>query len=203
MERDFEEARVLYEQALEVARRTGNEALVATITLNLGNVAAFQEDFDLSTVHYEEALAIWRENGDVEGQAFALTNLGNTALYRRRDAVQSGAHFRESLDIFVGLHDQRAIADCLCGLAGTAMLDGDPGLAARLYGAADAIRSEIGSVVDANMAELEAGMAAEVSQALGDEAYRAAWEAGREWSLDQAVARALGDERDHGGGADG
>ncbi len=203
MERDFDEGRALYEQALGVALRSGNDALVATITLNLGNVAAFQGDFDLSTTRYEEALAIWREKGDIEGQAAALSNLGNTELYRRRNAGRARDLFRRSLAIFTDLHDKRAIADCLAGLAGVAMLDGDPGMAARLYGAADAIREGIGSAVDANMAELEAGMAAEVRRALGEEGYRAAWEMGRALTLVEAVAEARGGVREHGGETNG
>jgi hypothetical protein len=83
---------------------------------------------------------------------------------------------------------------CLAGLAGAAVLDEEPERAARLWGAAEALRTSIdGRVSPANRANRERleRLMAEARAQLGDAAYAAAWAEGAKLTLEQAVVEAL------------
>jgi predicted ATPase/DNA-binding SARP family transcriptional activator len=101
----------------------------------------------------------------------------------------------EALQVSVGHGMPRAIANGLEGVAGAIALSSDAGdqqRAARLLGAADAIRRRTGGPMppaerfDVDRAERRC------RAALGDEAFAAAYAAGASTSVDDAVADALG-----------
>jgi hypothetical protein len=69
----------------------------------------------------------------------------------------------------------------------------DPDRAARLWGAAEALRERLGAPLPPNdRAEYERDVAA-VRQALGAERFAIAWVAGRSLTEEQAIAYALGE----------
>src|SRR5262249_5227198 len=87
-------------------------------------------------------------------------------------------------------HKPRIVED-LEGLAAVTVAQAQPERAARLFGAAERLREEIGACVPrAERADHERSVAA-VRTALGEEAFAAAWAAARALSLEQAVAFAL------------
>jgi non-specific serine/threonine protein kinase len=109
-------------------------------------------------------------------------------LHRAADAVAS---LEQSVRICEQLEDTESVAYCLHGLAAVAELHGRSENAARVLGAADALRETIG----ASLAPFEQGMhdrtARAARVALGQAQFDAAWTAGRALSLDEAVAYAL------------
>ena len=68
---------------------------------------------------------------------------------------------------------------------------GQPERAARLFGAAVALRETVGAPLAANERADQERYVALVRVALGDEAFTTAWEAGRGLSLDGAIVEAL------------
>jgi non-specific serine/threonine protein kinase len=83
------------------------------------------------------------------------------------------------------------VASCIGGLAGVAVAQGQPLLAARLFGMAEALREAIAfpmEVVD--RAELDRDVSA-LRTTVDGPIVDAAWRQGRAMSLDQAVADAL------------
>jgi len=93
------------------------------------------------------------------------------------------------------LGDKADIARCLAGLGGV-IQQGLPERGARLFGAADVLFDASSLVVDPlNRADHDRNLAAARAQ-LGDDAFAAAWEAGRALTLEQALAEAL-DQCEH------
>lgn len=89
--------------------------------------------------------------------------------------------------------DQRGIADCLEGMTDVAQGQSQPSRAARLGGAASALRENIGIPrPPISQGKLDRTMVS-VRQALGEKAFSAAWDRGRAMTLDQAVEYALGE----------
>jgi hypothetical protein len=83
------------------------------------------------------------------------------------------------------------IAHCLEGWASVAGGAGRPEQAARLFGAAEALRDLTNTPrPPADVADYDRTLAA-LRAALGEEAFAAAWAAGQAMSLDEAVALAL------------
>jgi hypothetical protein len=101
------------------------------------------------------------------------------------------AHWMESLAIHRERGSKGGIAKGLEGLAAVAVAQAQPERAARLFGAAEGLREAMGAPLPpSDRAEYDRDVAA-ARTALGEEAFAAAWQAGRAMSLDDAVAFAL------------
>jgi hypothetical protein len=83
------------------------------------------------------------------------------------------------------------IAESLEIAARLALAEGWPERAARLLGAADALRDAIGAPLPPVYRAAHEHDMATARTALGDAAFAAAWAAGRALALEQAVAEAL------------
>ena len=107
----------------------------------------------------------------------------------RRDYARAEALFAESLRSRREYGDKRGIVGCLNGLASVAAATGRFARAARLFGAAEALREEVGA---APRHRHRSGSAvAQTKSALGEAAFAAAWEAGRALPLADVVDEAI------------
>ena len=120
--------------------------------------------------------------------ATAVYVLGTAAL-ADGDRAQARRHLEESLQLHREVGDKEGAAECLHALAAAIARD-DPERAAELAGAAEALREEAGSSLALFQLEGRDRTSADVRQAIGDEAWSAAFERGRAMPLEAAVARA-------------
>ncbi|WP_346927267.1 FAD-dependent oxidoreductase, partial [uncultured Arthrobacter sp.] len=138
---------------------------------------------------YEQSLAAGRALPNPLAEARALTNLTVVAVESGRHDGAAALH-REGLRIYRDLGDQRGIASSLEGLGAAAV--SQPHLAAKLYGAASALRDVIGSPVPAvEQNAFERGFSAARSR-LDKAAFERAWSQGRAAELDAVIAGSLG-----------
>jgi hypothetical protein len=86
-----------------------------------------------------------------------------------------------------------AVSWCLAGLAGVAVLDEEPERAARLWGAAEALRLSIGLREAPAARATHKRLMAEVREQLGEAAFDAAWAVREAMPWEAAVEYALGD----------
>ena len=110
---------------------------------NLGNVAFNQGDYPAARALHEESLAIRRELGDPHSIATSLSNLGHVAL-DQGDYPAAKALLEESLAIRRELGDRFGIPYSLEGLAAVVASLRDSLRAARIWGATERSRAEIG-----------------------------------------------------------
>ncbi|MGH2614035.1 MAG: hypothetical protein ACRDJC_02250, partial [Thermomicrobiales bacterium] len=68
---------------------------------------------------------------------------------------------------------------------------GEPARAARLFGAAAALRTQLGASLPANDRAFQQRYIGEASERLGDDAFTQAWDEGEAMPLDEAIAYAL------------
>jgi hypothetical protein len=139
----------------------------------------------------EESLTLFRELGNRNGVAGALCALGRFAL-TQGDMAQATTCFAESLVLFAGVLGKKgAAAACLEGLARVAGAQAQPKRAARLFGAAEAVRAQFAAPrslaahtpYDHDITIVQAQLDAVI--------FEAAWAEGRALSLLQALAAAL------------
>ena len=190
---DARRAAALYERSLALNRGLGSKRGVAIALSNLGNLADDERDDARAATLYQESLELLRALGDTTSSAIVLKNLASTAL-ARGDHRRAAALYAECLDLARGAGDRRGLALGLDGLAGAAALRGDRAsarLAARLYGAAEALCAAMGLSLEPNeRAEREVPIAA-ARATLGEAAFAAAWAAGGALSPEEAVTEAL------------
>ena len=125
-------------EAREIADAIGTPLELAISRLNLGQAAAALGDLGQARALFEEALAAHRVSGGVLGPAITQRFLGDVALAQGDDTGAAKA-FREAAVAFGELSDIGNVSNSLEGLA-CAVASRRPELAARLLGAADALR---------------------------------------------------------------
>jgi predicted ATPase/DNA-binding CsgD family transcriptional regulator len=179
----------LYAEALELYRAHGDRYWTAWV---LANEASFEEDPDRQAARWEESLALFRATGDATGVAVVLSNLGEQAGRRGAWSVAAPS-FAEALTLSWRDGDRWTLPSCLESLGRVALLGiGQAERAVRLFAAASAVRASTGFPPQTQeAADLSRDLAAARAR-LGDDAFDAAWEAGRVLPVEQAVAAALG-----------
>jgi hypothetical protein len=182
--------RLLGNESLAIHRELGSREGIAKLLNNLVLIAIEQGDYAESRAFHEETLAIMRELGAREGIARSLNNLSLLAV-TQQDYALARSQLGEGLANLRELGARRLIADALESCAALATAQDEPERAVRLWGAANALREEIGVPLRSiNREKLDRDMAA-LRAALGAEAFATAWEAGHVMTWEQAVAYAL------------
>ncbi|MFN2471116.1 MAG: tetratricopeptide repeat protein [Gaiellaceae bacterium] len=189
---DLARARELLTRCLAMRRELGDRRLVSVTLCDLGVVAFDEGDLSDTRRLFEESLAIDRELGDRAGVAVNLGNLSWLAL-AEGDLDAAPLLMREALAGFEELSDREGVAESLEQIACLAGRRGRPQRAARLAGAAAALRDQIGVplATAADVDRLERDLA-RVREELGADRYAAAFaagnEAGPDTTLDEARA---------------
>ena len=149
---------------------------------------------------HSESLGLAREMQHTFFIAMSLRSLG-ADVWAQGDCARATALHQESLPIYETSGDKWGIAECIEGLGwvacsqGRATGDGRFCLrAARLLGAAAALRETTGNPMAPAYRDVNERVIAETRAQLGEVAFTAAWEAGHALSLEQAIAYALGED---------
>jgi predicted ATPase len=187
---DHARSAALLEESLALFRQAGDRWGIGLAVHSLGDVAREQGDFGRAVQLYAESMAARRELGNKQGIAAALTHLGYVAR-ARGEYVQALAVYEESLALLYGVGDKIGIAQCLEGIAYTVCAQGQAGRAARLLGAAAALRDTVGAPLPPMERPLHNRDVTTARTALGDSGYAEGWAAGRRLPLDQTISYAL------------
>ena len=171
-------------------RRTSGHLL-----LFLGIAAQADRDREQVTVRVEESMALLWEQGDLRGVAQCLTTLGIDAL-EQSDSERAAEAFEEDLRLLREIKDKVGIVYGLLGMAAVNALRGRPAAAARLLGAAEALREAIGHPpMPHEQAHYDyQGYLATARAGLDEAAFDAAWSEGQAMSFEQAIEYALDTE---------
>jgi len=156
-------------------------------------VALCQGGYTQARPLVEEALALIRELGNERYTAIILNNLGIVVL-GQHDLLRASTCCTESLRLLRDLNNTYDIKDCLVGLAGVAVEQGQPARAARLCGAIDALLESIGTVLErAEGATHDRTIAAARAQ-LDQATFAAMCAEGQAMPLERIIAYALAED---------
>jgi predicted ATPase len=188
---DFEASAAYHLKNLTIAQEVGDREGIAIACNNLGNALGRVEDFTKAKEYHKQSLAINEELGDKRGVAKSLLNLGNIA-YCQGDYEAAVAHFQESLTLNFKIGNCHSSTISLKALAEVAAVQNQPEQAARLWGAAERVRTEVGfSFPPSEMVEYDRLRQA-VCETIGDAAFEDKWQQGHRMTLEEAVRCALG-----------
>jgi hypothetical protein len=141
------------------------------LTTFLGLSAFYEGDYERSGALATESLATYQELGDKRGVSLCHIDLGFIELIRGNHEP-AATLLEESVRALRGSEDKFCLAYGIFGLAAVAGARGEPCRAARLWGAAEALRQEIG-VVSLTQLELHVydyeGRVSAARNMLGDE----------------------------------
>ncbi len=185
----FADAEMHHQEALDIARTLGDRLWQGYALHGLGLAAYEQGDIARAAGFYEEALIEFQAIANSYGEGIVLAQLAKVAR-ARGEFGRANSLFSESLVFRWEYGDKLGIAGCFRGLASVAALTHRFERAARLFGAAEALREAIGAGSPRYHANYDRTVAS-VRSGLGDEAFAAAWAAGRALPLAEAVAEAM------------
>jgi len=191
---NFGQALALIAESLTMLRELGDKQGIAVSLSILGLVMMNQGDYARATALTEESLALLRDLEDKQSISVALSLLGDVAS-RQGDYERATALYEDSLVMCRKLDDRWWAAVCnLEGLASVACELGQPGRAARLLGAAAAMRHLIATPVPPSDQPLYERLVMRTCAQLDEGTFAARWAAGQALSWEQAIAEALGAE---------
>jgi predicted ATPase/transcriptional regulator with XRE-family HTH domain/predicted negative regulator of RcsB-dependent stress response len=182
----LEEAPALLTESLTIKRRLGDSRGIAVALNNLAIVALGKDELDRAGVLAEEALSMLHSLADRDVTS-ALDTVARVAI-RRGDAGRAAALYAKGLNISLKAGGRELIAFCLEGAGRAAGALQEPERAATLFGAADALRTDLGiPIAPSDAAQHELSLDA-VKSALGEELFARAWARGSRLGMQDAVA---------------
>jgi len=187
---NFVQAKLLYRESLRLAQDVGDVLAAVRVNSALGETARALGDYPQAQTFYESSLRLAQEAGSDWGIAVACHNLGKVAL-GLGNLAEAVSQLRQSLVRFQELGSKGGIAYCLAGLGEAAAQQGVLERAVTLLGAADGLLHVAGIVLErVERAGQEAALG--LARARLDAAtFGAAWEAGRNRSVEETVEQAL------------
>jgi ATP/maltotriose-dependent transcriptional regulator MalT len=133
----------LFEESIAVSRELGNAGLVSMRLVNLGNVEIDAGNLDRASQVLEEALRLHQEEGNVVGVANAQLSLATVSLRAGR-AGEARDLLAGTFGYVVSVGDPEYLAQTLEAFASITAELGDHLRAARIAGAAEAVRQQAG-----------------------------------------------------------
>ena len=183
---DYIVASSMIEESQVIFKELGDQRGVAYASSILGQLSLSLGRFDPARRLQEESLRVFRSLGDWQGTARSLFFLAKAASSQGH-YLAARALFEEILSHLGELDDKWFIAGCLDELARVIAAQGQPGWAARLWGAAETLRDTTGVFIPpVEQANYERAVTAARLQA-GEETFAAAWEEGRSMTPEQAL----------------
>ena len=139
---DLEKAHALFNEGLALLRDVGDDASYALAFA--GHILLLRGDLFTAQLQAEESISKARETGDPENLAIALALLGRVKTIQG-DLAVALACYKESLTIANQVQLKGVLASDIEGLADVFVIQGAFPWAARLWGAAEALREAAGT----------------------------------------------------------
>jgi tetratricopeptide (TPR) repeat protein len=189
----YPEVEVPARESVDRARATGDRRLLYANLSTLAVALHAQGQWAAARELYEQALEVARELGTPWEIGSVLSEIGLAECDEGRPDLAL-KHLVEGMTILHGMGNRPGVIESLEGLAGVAAGTAAPRRAARLWGAADALRQKIGNARSVHQSIAYERQLKPVRAALTAEAFDQAWDEGRAMSLDNAVRYALDEQ---------
>jgi ATP/maltotriose-dependent transcriptional regulator MalT len=191
---DLERAAAFFEEALATSRRIGDRPNIANTLRNLAEVARQRGEYERAKTLGMECLSMYQEMGDELHVARTVGWLGLLTFWSGDDQDLAEGFLKEGLVLNREIGHWVYVAYCQEGFAGLAGARAHGARAARLWGAAEVLRTNIGAPPTPEARRYyERSMAAARSQ-LGEAAWEAAFAQGMAMSAEEAAEYALSEE---------
>ncbi|MGA2461184.1 MAG: tetratricopeptide repeat protein [Candidatus Bathyarchaeia archaeon] len=192
---DYDAARSLFGEALALCRELGDRTSSAFCLSNLGAIDLKKGDYGSARTRYEESLTLFREQGNKRLVPFPLLGLGRLAV-RRGEYASAFSILTETMAMLQEMGMKEEIAECLEEFAGLASKQGQAERAARIFGAAEALREKVNAnLAPAERTENERTYITPARSALGETKFAEAWAEGRSMTMEESITQALEKEK--------
>jgi tetratricopeptide (TPR) repeat protein len=182
---DLNSALALIEEAESAAAAVGDLPLLGMARFNAGYLELTRGEYEQAELRFHAARETLVAANHLHGAARSLAALGSVALHQQR-TTDAERYLRQSIELARTVGDHGTLAWGL-ELLGANYARTNPERAARLLGAAEALRETIGSELEG----IELALHNRALETLAAIDITACWAAGRELPPDEAAADAL------------
>jgi predicted ATPase/class 3 adenylate cyclase len=190
---DHERAAPFLEEALALSRTIGDKRNTAGTLHNLGEVERQRGNYEQAKALGMESMALWREIKDDWKLSMVVGWVGLLEVWSGDVPGLAEGFLKEALALERELGNWAYGAYCLESFAGLAGATGQGARAARLWGAAEALRTNIGAPLPLDARPLYEPSMAAARALLGEAAWEAAFAQGKAMSAEEAAEYALGE----------
>ncbi len=189
---DLVRAAERFERALGLSLGAGYTLWHGFALYNLGRVARARGEYAHAEELLTESQALFQHLGVLAAVGEVRLELGRVAR-AQSDQVRATQLFAESLGLIREFRggNKRDIAYCLTELAGLATANGQPERAARLLGAAEALRESASIQLPPILCASYDHDVTAARAAMDEATFTEAWAAGRAMTMEQAITYAL------------
>jgi predicted ATPase/DNA-binding SARP family transcriptional activator/DNA-binding CsgD family transcriptional regulator len=191
---DNERAAPLYEAALALSRRIGDRRDIAFAVRSLAEVARRRDEYERAKTLGMESIALAREMEDNWELGRNMGWVGMLTLWSGNDHSSAERFLKEALGLLRQFGDWMYAAYCLEGFAGLAGAREQGARAARLWGAAEALRNTISAPPTPEARRYYDRSMGAARALLGEAAWEAAFAKGSAMSAEETVEYALSEE---------
>jgi predicted ATPase len=177
-------------ECVDICRKLGPSWHLATSLLNLAQPTMHVGNLEGADALLQEARELYRELGDRHFAARSEAYLAHTRLLAG-DAERARSLFASSLRKFDEIGERGGIAEALAGMSAVGAAEGHPLHAARIAGAAEALRESHGARPLPFERTITDRFLGEARKQVGEDAWSDAWKEGRTMALDSAIELAL------------
>jgi predicted ATPase/DNA-binding SARP family transcriptional activator/Tfp pilus assembly protein PilF len=182
----YPEAQTYFEESRAIFKEFGNVRHEAMALHNLGMAYYFQGNYAAARDCYETSLKFKEELADKWGQATTLTYFANLCV-SQGDLQRARAMLLRSLSLNRELGGLGSLAEAFDGFAALAAADGQGHTAARLFGAAENLRTQSQTFLHAADRLERDRHAALALRQIGATEFESTWAAGRGLPLEQLL----------------
>ena len=191
LQEDYETGGQLLEQSLRIFRELGEESYLVDVLNRLTDLHLKQNQLDQASDLCWECLQLSSKLGDKLSIAFSLGGIGE--LHRLQGKFnQAVKYYKQALQIHWELHHYIDIPYTLEALALNCAGLGLVLEAARLWGAADELRTRHHAPLPPSYEKNYSEAQKDVNKRLGEEKFKKIWDEGRRGPLEQIIAGLLG-----------
>jgi len=188
---DHERAAPFLEEALALSRRIGDKRNTAATLHNLGEVERQRGNYERAKALGTESIGLWREIKDDYNLSMVVGWVGLLEVWSGDQPDLAEGFLNEALALERELGYWAYAAYCLEAFAGLAEARGQDARAARLWGAAEALRTDIGAPLPLDARRLYKPSMAAARALLGEAEWEEAFAQGMAMSAEEAAGYAL------------
>ncbi len=189
-DKEPEKAREYASQSIKILKDNGLLWAYALVLLEFGMVAKYKGDFALSRDNFRKILPLFREMGDIHRATMIQSEFGHMDRYEGH-LDQAEQVYRETILVWKKIGHRAAVANQLEFFAFIAIAHKEDKRAARLLGAAEALREKINIQMSPFERVEYDQQVSGLRSRMPETAFSTLWAQGRLLPMEQAVALAL------------
>ena len=181
---DYAAARAYWQESLPYTE-THDPAHLPNLYRSLARAAAAQKEYSAAWEDLETGLEISRRTHARDREGWTRFDMAELA-FQQGDETGAKAHLGQSIAVFQAIHEPHSVARCLAKMAKFCVAWNQRERAVVLLSSAERAHAEFHFVTSAKEHQGRADLAADIERAIGQQAWQAAWERGRQMTLEQA-----------------